>query len=938
MKKRLLFAVLAMMCAATSFAFEVGEYVYTSSQRLKIEGANLAAGGESLLSGWTAADRSEWPSETWQIVDGEYVQSLGATGSLCRDFTVTPGSYVVSYEMKYTTVVTTSVTASQGNYCDVFLSKTGTLDKADGDISVATTQNINDDWKTISYFVTVENDTIREEGSEDYRIECPKIVMHFNNLAEGMCLRNFTVQSAIEVYDIRPLQKKMAQARTLMELDYFNIDDAEDDYYALQETLDGIEGRIAMTGLENASQGAAMLTQLEETLEFFLAWSSVRMNSKLVGTDNVASIAGVGRGRDWPANSISNLELTGGNWGHISGEDCIKTAIQSGGSFTNSGSYNVFNKEFPAGDYFFALEIRNANTGKSSWPCEYTFNLETICQVYIGNDTIDTDPVVGEEYQWFFMKAHVDEDGTFRAGVIWPGASSGGAFFVRNVEVRAFNLEILDQLNRKDVYATYKTQWDAATNARKGVEEKVGARNYPWDQATLTDALATWNPVYDAHKALGWEDENGNDTGVATNEELEDWAKYQGGEIPEDGKATYQLVRGYQNASNAVVTTNKPIADFQAAIAAAEATRDDAMNVEGDKETFQKAIDAAQALLDNVLDTTNDDTRVADSLRLAQQTEVLAAAVEVFMKSAELAPIVDIDFSNTFYAVTDEELGTTQYFIDGKAGKMEFGTDVNIEDNSTDNMNFELGHGDQLLDVLHVGGGSLAKVQLPEVPTENDVLRVNFDLWLGNLSKGFLDVVLLNANGARVAGFSIDRYNGDVAYNDFNDVIGKTNGGKGMDIRQYCSGLGSSQVGNVQICVDANKSSFTLNIDYKAQTIAGTVVNAKNGTCVGEPLALVTPADGDNIITTFAIGCDGNDGSQTYAKANSGAGARRCWFDNLQIFKFTSTAEGPDGIASVAVATAANNDVYTLSGVKMGNVKNLQKGLYIINGKKYLVK
>ena len=65
---------------------------------------------------------------------------------------------------------------------------------------------------------------------------------------------------------------------------------------------------------------------------------------------------------------------------------------------------------------------------------------------------------------------------------------------------------------------------------------------------------------------------------------------------------------------------------------------------------------------------------------------------------------------------------------------------------------------------------------------------------------------------------------------------------------------------------------------------------------------------------------------------------RRSWFDNLKIVKYKSSAAGIDqnvGIATVA-AEKADNAIYNLMGVRLSSKP--AKGLYIMNGKKYMVK
>ena len=48
---------------------------------------------------------------------------------------------------------------------------------------------------------------------------------------------------------------------------------------------------------------------------------------------------------------------------------------------------------------------------------------------------------------------------------------------------------------------------------------------------------------------------------------------------------------------------------------------------------------------------------------------------------------------------------------------------------------------------------------------------------------------------------------------------------------------------------------------------------------------------------------------------------------------------GINGVKADADATVAQQGIYTLAGVKVaGNAKNLKPGLYIVNGKKYVIK
>ena len=63
---------------------------------------------------------------------------------------------------------------------------------------------------------------------------------------------------------------------------------------------------------------------------------------------------------------------------------------------------------------------------------------------------------------------------------------------------------------------------------------------------------------------------------------------------------------------------------------------------------------------------------------------------------------------------------------------------------------------------------------------------------------------------------------------------------------------------------------------------------------------------------------------------------RRCWFDDLKAFKYPSQAEGPVGIKTIEnVENAPVKGIFNLQGQR---VEKAVKGLYIINGKKVVMK
>lgn len=977
MKKRLLTQLLAVACAAGAYAFNVGDYVYTDNARLKIAGANLVQNGDfsNGFEGWTSAEGTTPNSEVFSLEptlgpNGEtVVTSRGATEgqAFCGRWALDPATYVVSFMVNApapTNSSATNYTVKDGNvtyatpndYFDVFINMDGAYSKVPSTeeapvVSVATAAYLPQEWRTVSFVATVQADQ--------------QLVLHFERLTTGTMFTNISIHKVTPVYDVRPLENKMSYIKELMNDDNFNVAEAASARGELESYLGMYDELLSSGELDDASTGEQFAQELDGKIEDYLGVTSVNLNVLIPGLD-IASLATWGRGGQYSGNY--KLDLQGGNWGHLAGNEvnALRSAIQKG--FANSAVYNAFHEDLPAGKYFFSAEIRNANTGKSAWPTEPVFTLATDgCKMFIANDSIDLPTIEGEQYQRFYMVAEVKEDGQFRAGVTWPGTTSGGAFFIRNTMARAFNLNVVAAAEHVQAFKKYIAQWNAATSARHTLIEMQSDDNYPWSKQVLADARTAWDPYYKAQNNKQWSDAEGKDTGVATTDELNDWALYQGVELysepDEEGntkRLEYQVVRGYQGAVNSVKADNKPFTDLAEAIDAAKELRNKGTNITGDRDAFKAAIEKAIATIKDVRSKTTDETREADTQKLVDALAELTAAQEAFLNTVQGTEVLaDIDFSNGFEQTTkqiDAETTEDIYVVKGTVGQMEFPLQYVQLDNTQADWNFALGYNNEYNDMLHVGGatGSYATVYFTPT-TEKDYLQVNFDLYFGKLGKGFMSVDLLNANGVKVAGFSYDSYNANVGYNDFNN-----DANTGLDIKK-AKAADDKNGGPANICAEGIKNSFELVLDYQAGTMSGKMVNSSNN-IVGEPVAIpvITETVDEqevlvNQVAAFRISAGGVSG-QSYQKANSGATGRRCWFDNLKIAKQTSAddmeedinesgwAERPqnvdydeevDGIKSLN-AEKYNNVIYSITGQKL--MQRPAKGMYIMNGKKYIVK
>lgn len=936
MKKSLLLAILALVGTVHSFGYEVGDYAYTSTERVKIESGNLVSNGDFSNGltdgGWCGQSVAEpVSSTTWEVVDGagpngeNALKSTGAAADepLCNVWTDLNGgqTYLVSFMLKgvgadYTTVGTTV----GNNYCDFFLNNDGSLSHTASMVGVATATTISNEWQTVSFVFTPT------DGQQ--------LVMHFEKLAAGTMITNFSIHQVNVVFDDRIVWSKIAFSQQIMADPNFRNSQAEDAYDNFYYgVFSYVKDQLETPGAFDDPYGSAsLMDQFDAELASFMQASAPDMTSKkyFKYVNDLTQFPKYTRGQIAEGQEIGGFKFHGENWQHAKGENVLVKQMQDGnGFYVGPGSVALYNKNFMPGKYYIAVEVRNAFCDSKF---DLFWNMQRNVKLFIGSDTLDCGVISGELFQKFYMVADLKEGETFEAGVYWDGPQSGGRLEVKNFEVRAFG-DLKEKNERAPIWNPFIEKYNAVVDARNAVIEMQANANYPWAKDSLQNALNNWDTYYNAVNAKGWVTDDGKDTGVAGNEELEDWTLYQGVESY-DGNGNLlkdQLLLGYQNAVDYVKAANQTITNLRNEIAKAELMLNDDKNKDGNKKAFQTAIDGAKSVLETIITSSTDGTREEDEATVNGAIANLQTAEEEFKNSVPVViPIVDIDFSNYFEPIYttivngegEEEASITGYTIKGSMGQMDF-TPSSLTDNgdgtfANDQTSFALGCGGEELvyeDVLRVGKGT-ATVNLAEadIPTDNDVLRASFDAWFGGVPNRSVDVELQNAAGERVAGFSYCLYNNTCAYNDFlNDK------GEGLNIAECGKSTGKDV--DASLLADKYKWQFDIIIDYKAKTAQANLLTSPNkGAVTGDPVALNTTLS-DNKIAKFVLRSDYD---------NAG---RRSWFDNLVIYKYASTTTG---IANANANVKSTDAIYTLSGVLVNGTP--AKGIYIKNGKKFVVK
>lgn len=946
------------MAVGTSFAQEIGSYAYTATQRVKITGENLVTNGDFSQGkeGWTNAAGEELNADVWDYGEGEgpggenVLKSLNsgtADAALCRAWALPTGSYVVQYDISGGEATDATGIVNGNTRCaDFFLTSGDALTKADDDIQVATVNGFKNEWKTVRYFFTAD--------------ESQKLVMHFEKLNANVMVTNIKIFPAVIVFDDRIIKSKLDYVDKLLATGKFILD-TENGFVnnvvgTLREMLNGSEEGV----LDDPSEVEAIMEAYEEELQKWYALNAADLlkDEKRWSTlGDTRKQNGMNEGKEG-----YNWKGTGGRWFHKNNDgsneitddgDEIGHRFQ-GGSEGNASQYYTITPSF-AGTYMFSLDIVGhymaGSSGKSytylsgttdNYVTDWNRDFKGVT-IYAGKDIMGADaeanatmnneqegqkidcgvisnPNAKNNPQKFVVFYEVSQDMVDAQTPVTFGityildpdrvAKLGSNVNIANPQIRLIGVtqDIIDYENEVKKIIVQQGPLKERLQWANDDLQKTAADGYPYGKAALKHVTDSIQPIYDA--SLLVVDAEGQVLNAQAIKDLIVASAAGEGILYSD--SLLNAVKTMNSARNAFSNANKLASTtYPQKVADAEAVYTDAFYGAGDKETFRTAIDAAIAKRIELLATANDDNKEEVDALMNTELETLATATEVFKASANNVPFVDIDFSNK--AETNDEQVT---YIKGAAGQMEF---VGAYDVNNSGVVYTLGHGEEKMDMLRVGSGD-AVVNIDETnqASDDEILRVAFDLYVGNLSGQFVGVQLQNIDGQRIAGFRLNRYNGQVEYNDFN-----SEDNSGLDILTYVTGVGSSSASNVAIAADNNCSSFTLIIDNKAKTVQGMVANPQKGTCIGAAIPMRTDIE-DVKIAKFVLNSNYNNAD------------RRCWFDNLKMFKYASQAEGPTtGIAGVKAAVKADSAIYNLAGQK---VDKSYKGIVIMNGKKVVLK
>ncbi|MBQ8191821.1 MAG: hypothetical protein IJZ45_08675 [Bacteroidaceae bacterium] len=919
MIKKLLSASLFAFVALAANAYEIGEFAYTKVAKYKITGENLVVNGKftegdtGFGAGWVATDAANAPlesvftmvtggpngSNTQKVIDGQTDMTKGMYQKIAVS---AGGTYVVSFQVLGTTAAFTDLDMTGGNtnYMAAYYN-------TDAKDSLATVNGTNLYYGTNGVCGAYQFSFGTTFTPVAFAVEAPAegyIIIDFRGLNAGVEIADVECHLAENVYDDRIARDRIAYfqkylvSEGIAERDFY-----EDFELAVADVEAGLEAG------ESPEKMAELMENLELVWTEFTAVNFENMMNIIPTKDGSANTGNNSANwMNWTAkwNKLSNDYNGKAPWSWTTDRWCHKTAaadspmaiqwMRGAGANGNWNNIATLTATLNPGTYYWGVSGQggmmtlNKNRWARSWADECA---ET--KLFFNGDTILVGILNAARNEDYVLEFKLDEQKEITLGIICNNVSTSenAGFDVQFYSPVLFKLIDPDELTeaQKAYIAGFLKQLDALAGRIEFANAYVSAANdtLPWGKEALKAGAEEAQARYNEWAAL-------DTAAILETMDLEQVL------------ADTVMNNGVRFLNNNYITPfeamNKPLTDMPGAIAAAEETLDVRMYSSSSKRTELKAsIAASKAMYAEKLQVAFSSE---DSLALITQRESMAAMVETFKAAIDSKTIVDIDFNGaTVVEHTDPEgLIETYYTLEGAKGTMVLS---NYANGATGTTQFELGvNGTDSLNMLRVGNGS-ATVDFTGVPvTDQDIVKIQFDLYCGNLSGKKNGYKLLTAEGDTICGINFSKYSGNDDLNTF-----------GVDYNGKISAVGSSSASNAAIAAESNKTSFEIVLDFGLKTMY-CVTSGSKGTATTEAIALPE----GKIPAQFVIYSDYNNAD------------RRSWFDN---FKVLNIATDPNGIEAIQIAKpVANGIMYNIMGQQI--LKPIKGQIYIQNGVKKIGK
>lgn len=920
MNKRLLISFAAIMGAMTSFAYNVGDYVFTHDAKFKVVGDNLIANGNfaSNYDGWKdyadgALSPDYWSIETGAAEDGKgnVIQSANGGADLTGNYMYqavpfeSGKTYVVTFKMKGVEPGTSSITQKTSNYVDVFANADGTVSKtADRFQQVATTDALNAEWTNYSYSFT---DTVTG-GSTGY------IVVSFGQLTQGTQISDVEIREVESVFDTRISDKEIAYAKSLLAIDDFK--NGRGDFQGVLEYIEGAFGSSAMDDPSTAEDALKNFVDAENTFLDANSYDvSSMINSKQLWRTKMQKANGTYG--DWYVEGSTR-------WYHDPSSDPYIRDYMPGFYSLNAGTAKIV-KKMPAGKYFFSCESkghRMAGTSKATQNVpDYTWTVEG-CKVFVGKDSVAFN-LDQRNFDRHFVMSNVADGDTLNAGFWHPALtpSLGGQIYVQNPVLRIVgdnsNGEMKTYVENYVALNAVATQANALKVMLDSAVVVSAKAEYPWGKAELNDTTTKYQTVYSELSVL------------KPGAELFDVA----------ADSLEQSMRIVRSAINAYYSLNAPYTDLKAQIAQANESINLPANANGDKAPFQAVITKAQGFIDNT--TAEYSEEVAKQMTDAK-TELVAAQSVFESTTAAFNNPSELQIVNPFFEGAGKykiPTGWNGVMDENSNAKWKGGSDKNYENGTyvcswKGYTYFPKNSLAQNVNVLKSGVYVLSCQTIcynENGSKDGDRNTHSGVFYYGKLTESADTIAAHMIHTNRNVGYYPEIYavvydkadeaetSLELGYNALNNTC----------CNQYTFGGNHLRYMGPKAKFDTDLAAALAASLEKGATMYQSIASFENDATV-EPNTKLTYG---NIYINLGHAVD-------YAQAAETSSQKMTAYYQLQdaIKNANVVVAGVKGIIAEPVAKIQKG-VYTLTGVKVAdNAANLPQGLYIVNGKKVIVK
>ncbi len=686
MRKKLLLTALAVVSAMGSFAYEVNEYIFTATQRLKVTGENIVANGDFAdgVTGWYDAEKAAPAAETWSVEPGmgpngeSVIKSLGAIegAALCNEWQPGAGTYVISFQVKGEAGGAFSLTATDNNYANIFVNGDGNFVYGSGTgvdtvYTVAATESFTAEWKTISYTATIEDNQ--------------HIVMHFEKFVTGTMITNFQIYPVLQVYDTRIIERKLAYADMLIARPEF-VNDGED----FKGTVAQIHAMLEENNpiFDDIASAEDMMGSYDMALTNFLNENSADM-FVVNGYQRWSSL-----GKTQKANGVGPWSGSGGRWFHGDGyagtnsEDVITNYIQASYDLPNATQYITLSNLPYTGTYMLSIDLKAYHMVGTASAVRYTpnndldFNGVTL---YAGPTALTDNTVIetaeGEKvdcgnldhinYNTYTVFGQGEKGGSLTLGLSFTlredmvGKKLGGVLFLSNPQIRLLERSNDDVSYAQEVSNIILQQGEVVKRIDLINQDLQLAKadGYPWGKDALKATLDEQTELFAASQAY-------------VKDEVV---------LDEDGIRYKLFTEGETKVSD----------DVLAIVRAMNTARNTFSSLNASYTTLQATVAEAQEILDN--NQGGNATRRANLVTLVEQANAMIAETvdgsdgsdkEAFdAKNAEIKE-AQADFLNSLgsYAKPSEQNITNPNFASDISG-------WTLSANNTSKENFKRGTG-----------------------------------------------------------------------------------------------------------------------------------------------------------------------------------------------------------------------------------------------------